>query len=164
MDAKGGSKPVVKPLLIPDNEWNAEEMRGLHQQIVPVIAKEDDDDIDQYMLTREEAEVKDKLWSLLNADFLHRAEPPRKEGKSRSRKKRKAREPKEMKRSPEVAAASNETATMFPEKKASSRINYSKLKKLFPEDVDASKKGGDSETSLPSHSSDASGGKRIRFT
>jgi hypothetical protein len=127
----------------------AREEKGGQMQIVPYVAKDasgldddelDDDEIDQYLHSSEEAVMKAKLWDLMNAEPSRDGVKPK---------------PKKRKKSSSASGASKETrAAISPERKLSSKINYSKLSKLFPDDdVEASRKGRDSDTQKCVHSS-----------
>ena len=92
----------------------------------------DDDEIDGYILTENEAVQKDKLWNKMNAEYLkiakereERAAREREEGKPEKKKRRSRKKP--------IGPSCNALDAIqkvLQEKKISSKINYDILKSL----------------------------------
>lgn len=91
-----------------------------------------DDELDQYVLTEEEADTKLSMWKNLNAEFLRE----QKEREERMAKEREEGKPEKKKRKPRKkvigpsSTAGEAIEKMLQEKKISSKINYDILKTL----------------------------------
>ncbi|EDW15352.1 transcription factor IIIB 90 kDa subunit [Drosophila mojavensis] len=91
-----------------------------------------DEELDQYVLTAEEADTKLSMWKNLNAEFLRE----QKEREERMAKEREEGKPEKKKRKPRKkvigpsSTAGEAIEKMLQEKKISSKINYDILKTL----------------------------------
>lgn len=93
----------------------------------------DDEELDGYIMTENEAQYKDQMWKKLNADYLHEAKlreerlaKEREEGKPEKKKRRVGK-----KRNIGPSSTAGEAIEkMLQEKKISTKINYDILKSL----------------------------------
>uniref|UniRef100_F1KRU3 B-related factor 1 n=1 Tax=Ascaris suum TaxID=6253 RepID=F1KRU3_ASCSU len=99
----------------------------------------DDDEIDTYILSREEAEMKSRLWMKLNKEHLaemerrerERAEEEEREKEGAAKKKRKKSSGAAKKKEPIVASTVQEAMVkVIQEKRLSNKINYEILKEI----------------------------------
>lgn len=114
------------------------------EDVVDTLSDIDDDDIGQYINTKEEAMVKTEIWTKLNADWAAAQEEKKKllaaqgdaAGKAASNRKRKKQAEMEglapLPRPGRPAATAAEAArSMAASRKLSSKINYAALDSLF---------------------------------
>lgn len=92
----------------------------------------DDDEIDGYILTENEAVLKDRLWNKMNAEYLKMAKE-REERAAREREEGKPEKKKRRAKKKTIGPSSNALDAIqkvLQEKKISSKINYDILKSL----------------------------------
>ncbi|PSN31283.1 hypothetical protein C0J52_22286 [Blattella germanica] len=95
----------------------------------------DDDEIDSYIMTEQEAQYKDTLWNKINAEYLKEVkEKEEKLAKEKEEGKPEKKKRKPNQRKPRSSNAANSAGEaiekMLQEKKISSKINYDVLKSL----------------------------------
>lgn len=103
----------------------------------------DDEELDGYIMTAEEAKLKSDLWMKVHADYLQeqkekqeRKEREKEESSKSDQKKRKRRTKKKVQSQANTAGEAIEK--MLQEKKISTKINYDVLKSLKDQDLKSS--------------------------
>ncbi|CAL8111524.1 unnamed protein product [Orchesella dallaii] len=114
----------------------------------------DDDEIDAYLMTREEALKKKETWEKINADYIQQQkikqeqlEKERLEGKPEKKKKKKQAKPKP---TFQAKSANEAIKIMLMERKMSNKINYDVLKTLSGVDGAEGLLSGNEEASTAS--------------
>ncbi|XP_067628254.1 transcription factor IIIB 90 kDa subunit [Eurosta solidaginis] len=129
-----GLKPDIESMCRPAPSELQEAERSKENNAVEDLDLEglDDEEINNYILTHEEAEYKNTMWNALNAEYLkemhekeERLAKEREEGKPEKKKRRPRRKPI----GPSTSAG-EAIEKMLQEKKISSKINYDILRTL----------------------------------
>ncbi|XP_013772003.1 transcription factor IIIB 90 kDa subunit-like, partial [Limulus polyphemus] len=115
----------------------------------------DDDELDGYIMTAEEAKLKSDLWMKVHADYLQeqkekqeKKEREKEESAKSDQKKRKRRTKKKVQSQANTAGEAIEK--MLQEKKISTKINYDVLKSLKDQDLKSSSSPAKNECPQPS--------------
>ena len=94
----------------------------------------DDDEIDGYLMSKEEIELKTKMWEKVNADYLkekaEKEERERQEAQDGKEVKKRTRKTKDRKKAGGSATAIEAIEKIVQEKKISTKINYDVLRNL----------------------------------
>lgn len=129
-----GLKPDIESMCRPAPSELLEVEKAKDNDVMEDLDLEglDDEEINNYILTHEEAEYKNNMWNALNAEYLkemrekeERLAKEREEGKPEKKKRRPRRKPI----GPSTSAG-EAIEKMLQEKKISSKINYDILRTL----------------------------------
>jgi len=124
----------------------------------PEMDEIDDDEIDQYLHTKDEITVKEQLWNSMNAEYLNsqpQIEPGKEASTSSGAKSEGTKRKRKTKHSEEkysADTASEATHKMLTSKRLSSKINYSALQVLFDEKPEVAKESDPGAAAAPSGS------------
>uniref|UniRef100_A0A0A1X9Z7 B-related factor 1 n=1 Tax=Zeugodacus cucurbitae TaxID=28588 RepID=A0A0A1X9Z7_ZEUCU len=129
-----GLKPDIESMCRPAPSELLEVEKAKENDIKEDLDLEglDDEEINNYILTHEEAEYKNNMWNALNAEYLKEM----REKEERLAKEREEGKPEKKKRRPRRKAIGPSTSAgeaiekMLQEKKISSKINYDILRTL----------------------------------
>ncbi|XP_039949694.1 transcription factor IIIB 90 kDa subunit [Bactrocera neohumeralis] len=136
-----GLKPDIESMCRPAPSELLEVEKAKENDVMEDLDLEglDDEEINNYILTHEEAEYKNNMWNALNAEYLkemrekeERLAKEREEGKPEKKKRRPRRKPI----GPSTSAG-EAIEKMLQEKKISSKINYDILRTLTEGSVTA---------------------------
>uniref|UniRef100_W8BY75 B-related factor 1 n=1 Tax=Ceratitis capitata TaxID=7213 RepID=W8BY75_CERCA len=129
-----GLKPDIESMCRPAPSELLEAEKAKENDVIEDLDLEglDDEEINNYILTHEEAEYKNNMWNALNAEYLKEM----REKEARLAKEREEGKPEKKKRRPRRKAIGPSTSAgeaiekMLQEKKISSKINYDILRTL----------------------------------
>ena len=145
-EAPSASKPAATSASAKGKERAAEELRVsevIEEDPDDPLAGLDEDELDSYLLSKEEEEIKERIWTEFNKEYLEEAmrkaikeEEDAKNGiaptRPRQRNSNKRGGPAPLRDSSTAAGPSAVAATRSMKHKFSSKINYSALENLFP--------------------------------
>ncbi|KAH7333923.1 cyclin-like protein [Rhizoctonia solani] len=116
----------------------------------------DDEELDAFILTEEEAQKKTRMWVEFNRDYLERiamkgldAEEGTENKRQKSRKARKRQKPRDSTTASGETPAQAARALMQKKKTFSRRINYAAVEKLFEKPTETSKSRSKSKVQEP---------------
>ncbi|XP_054726188.1 transcription factor IIIB 90 kDa subunit [Anastrepha obliqua] len=143
-----GLKPDIESMCRPAPSELQEAERSKENEVMDDLDLEglDDEEINNYILTHEEAEYKNNMWNALNAEYLKEM----REKEERLAKEREEGKPEKKKRRPRRKAIGPSTTAgeaiekMLQEKKISNKINYDILRTL----TEGCAAGGSSSTTI----------------
>lgn len=156
-----GLKPDIESMCRPAPSELLEVEKAKENDVMEDLDLEglDDEEINNYILTHEEAEYKNNMWNALNAEYLKEM----REKEERLAKEREEGKPEKKKRRPRRKAIGPSTSAgeaiekMLQEKKISSKINYDILRTL----TEGSAAGGSTATAVDATASEAFDVKNI---
>ncbi|CAE6481178.1 unnamed protein product [Rhizoctonia solani] len=116
----------------------------------------DDEELDAFILTEEEAQKKTRMWVEFNRDYLERiamkgldAEEGIENKRQKSRKARKRQKPRDSTTASGETPAQAARALMQKKKTFSRRINYAAVEKLFEKPTESTKSRNKSKVQVP---------------